>query len=224
MTTFKQLFESEQSHEKHLKSRGWVSDDSGENWTHADHKNHSIEVRDGGFTHWKSLKHEDETVGSGDSREIDSHLRQFHREKPPRGSVFHTSYDPIDEVSSRPMWFSRSSKHADAYHENSVEQASEAHTYSAKISPKANIAHHASDEFAEVLKRNKVDPDDYVGDLASNPSHSEIMRHPGTKALVKAGYHGVTHLDYDPRDSNKDIETTLVFDPSKHVTNWSKYR
>jgi hypothetical protein len=40
----------------------------------------------------------------------------------------------------------------------------------------------------------------------------------GTKLLMNNGYSGIIYPDYDPSDSNEDIDTLIIFNPRKTVT------
>ena len=141
-------------------------------------------------------------------------------------TVFHTSPKPISQVGSGAMFFSLSHEHAKGWHANSMDNHGSAHTYSAQVT--GNIAHHSDPKVKKVLSDAGVDQDDYHADLASNPSAKEVADHPGTKALSKAGYHGLVYPDYHPADFDKDADAMVVFNPSEHVKGmkkqlWEKY-
>ena len=53
----------------------------------------------------------------------------------------------------------------------------------------------------------------YVEKLVENPTGREVSKLDQTKELSKLGYQAVLYWDYDPRDSNKDLEAFLIFNP-----------
>lgn len=108
-----------------------------------------------------------------------------------------------------PMWFSHSREEADKWHSNAMLNHGSAYTYSAKINGK--IAHHTDPEVQAIFKKHNIDQDEYHADLVSNPEYDEVHAHEGTQLLKKYGYAGYTHPDYDPADSQKDQDSTLVF-------------
>lgn len=136
------------------------------------------------------------------------------------GEVYHVSYDPIDKLNNRPMWFALEKSHSDdGWFKNSVEDdRGNVYQYSARISGK--IGEIDNEDVVEVFNSIGEDRWDWVADITSNPDADWVMSMEGTRALVKAGYAGLVYPDYDPRDFQYNLDALVVFNGRKSVKNW----
>ena len=136
------------------------------------------------------------------------------------GKVYHVSYDPIDKLNSRPMWFALEKSHSDdGWFKNSVEDGrGNVYQYSASISGKIGTID--DEEVVEVFNSIGEDRWDWVADITSNPDADWVMSMEGTRALIKAGYVGLVYPDYDPRDFQYNLDALVVFNGKKSVKNW----
>lgn len=134
------------------------------------------------------------------------------------GIVYHISSDQIKKLKNIPIWFSLKYSQSQGFYRSHHSQFGDAYVYSANIN--GELAYDADKKIIKLFNDADIDMDEYVLDLTSNPTSSEILNHPGTKLLLKNKYCGIKHSDYDPRDFNKDTKAVLIFNPSKCVTNF----
>jgi hypothetical protein len=125
---------------------------------------------------------------------------------------FHaTSNDKIDTEVKHPIWLSHNQHQALGWHR----LVPGSKTFKVELHSGTKIAHRNDPKVKQYLEKHGVDVNDYEADMTSNPESHEVHNHPGTIALKKAGYHGFTHIDYDPNDNSKDHDSTLLFDRSR---------
>lgn len=136
------------------------------------------------------------------------------------GKVYHVSYEPINKLNNRPIWFALEKDHSDdGWFKNSVEDGrGNVYQYSANISGK--IGDFDDENIVEIFNSAGEDRWDWVADITANPDAEWVMSMKGTRALIKAGYDGLVYSDYDPRNFNYDLEALLVFNGAKSVKNW----
>lgn len=136
------------------------------------------------------------------------------------GKVYHVSYDPINKLNSRPMWFALEKSHSDdGWFKNSVEAVrGTVHQYSANISGKVGDIN--DEEVVDVFNTIGEDRWEWTAEITANPDAETVMSMEGTRALIKAGYVGLIYPDYDPRDFNYDLDALIVFNGAKSVKNW----
>lgn len=123
--------------------------------------------------------------------------------------IYHVSIKKISSLNSNPMWFDIRQQKANAYYQNFLNDKKPAFLYSAKLNS-TNIW--SFKKLKEELNKNKINVQDFVADLVSNPSAIKIKQL--TKDLNCDGFY---HSDYDPEDFSKDIETLLILNPKKSV-------
>lgn len=147
-------------------------------------------------------------------------FEQYIRNNKIGGKVYHVSYDPINRLNNRPMWFALEKSHSDdGWFKNSVEDdRGNVYQYSASISGK--IGEIDDEEVVEVFNSIGEDRWDWVADITSNPDADWVMSMDGTRALIKAGYAGLVYPDYDPRDFQYNLDALVVFNGKKSVKNW----
>jgi len=134
--------------------------------------------------------------------------------------VYHVSYEPINKLNNRPMWFALEKPHSDdGWFKNSVEDGrGNVYQYSANITGK--IGEIDDEEVIAIFDNVGEDRWDWVADITSNPDAKWVMSMKGTRALIKAGYAGLVYPDYDPRDFQYNLDALVVFNGSKSVKNW----
>lgn len=150
-----------------------------------------------------------------DTRKKKNQKESFERQNINEAVMYHTSPDPINirSIGKNPMWFSHNITQAKGWHSITRENAGGAHTY--KVDVNAKIAHYQDPKIKKLFADAGIDQVKYEMDLVANPNAREVMSHEGTKLLIKNGYGGYTHLDYDSTDFQKDHESTVVFRPDK---------
>lgn len=126
--------------------------------------------------------------------------------------IYHVSIKKITSLNSNPMWFSNSLDKANAYYKNHIEDGKTAFLYSAKLN-NANIW--SFKQLKEELNKKKINVENFLAVLTSNPDSREIKQL--TKDLNCDGFY---HLDYDPEDFSKDIETLLILNPKKSISDF----
>lgn len=135
------------------------------------------------------------------------------------GKVYHVSYEPIDKLNDRPMWFALEKSHSDdGWFKNAIDDRGGAYQYSASIFGKIGTID--DEEVVEVFNSIGEDRWDWVADITSNPDADWVMSMDGTRALIKAGYVGLVYPDYDPRDFQYNLDALVVFNGKKSVKNW----
>lgn len=133
--------------------------------------------------------------------------------------MFHTSNAEIGEIRPSPMWFAVEEDHArDGWYKNAVDDDIPARMY--QVSFEGNLADVDDFDVKKLFEKSDIDLSDYVADMTSNPSMEEIIEHEGTKLLLENSYDAIEHMDYDPRNFDKDLPSVLVFDPKQHTTRW----
>tara|TARA_B110000285_G_scaffold138137_1_gene154643 strand:- start:335 stop:895 length:561 start_codon:yes stop_codon:yes gene_type:complete len=134
------------------------------------------------------------------------------------GKVYHVAGDPIKSLNSRPMWFALEKEHSDdGWYANMLEYGG-AYQYSAKVSGK--YCDVFEDRIQKLFKDNGLDTEEWEIAIVGNPASSEVMKLAGTKLLIKNGFDGAIYADYDPRDSQADLDALIVFNAKKNVKNW----
>ena len=141
-------------------------------------------------------------------------FKQFIKENDDQHDYHHATHaDSFDTKSDKPLWLSHNKHQAKGWH--NTDNSEKSSSFKVELKPGTKIAHHNDPAVHDHLAKHGVDKDKYVSHLTSNPDHHEINSHPGTKALKKAGYHGISHPDYDPHDNQKDHDTTMLFGTSR---------
>lgn len=134
--------------------------------------------------------------------------------------IYHTSLNKIKSLNSNPMFFSLDKSVAkDGWFANAVQEGYKPTLYKSNMPSK--IASIQDKEVIDLFKKNNISIDDYMADLASNPTAEEILSNPATKLLQDKGYQGLKVTDYDPRDVSKDLDSLLIFDPKKSLSDFS---
>jgi hypothetical protein len=131
----------------------------------------------------------------------------------------HTSiHGKLETDKDYPIWLSHNRHQARGWHTNSKLQGvdgSKTKTFKVKLKHDAKIAQYKDESVKKHLAKYGVDAQEYSADMACNASKKDVDEHPGTIALKNAGYHGITHDDYNPHNFQKDHDSTLLFDRSK---------
>jgi hypothetical protein len=131
-------------------------------------------------------------------------------------TVYHNSPSIINNLTESPMWFSLDLKNGEEYYNNRMFDSDESYLYEGIV--KDQIPHIYSDSIVNLFNDGGIDIEEWIGDIVSNPDEEEVMSLDGTKLLMNNGYSGIIYPDYDPSDSNKDIDTLIIFNPRKTVT------
>lgn len=127
--------------------------------------------------------------------------------------AWHVSIYPLEKFKPTAAWFTPSEELAQYYYKNIKADYSKAYTY--KVEIRGNIL--SFDKLEEICDELEIDVYDLVADLTANPSVKEIEYL--TKDIREnCNCDGFYINDYDPRDTNKDVESILVFNPEKNVT------
>ena len=127
-------------------------------------------------------------------------------------TLYHVSIKKISSLNSNPMWFSDSIQKANAYYENHIDDGKKAFLYSATLN---NVNILSFKELKNELNNKKINIENFLADLTSNPDSKEIKQL--TKNINCDGFY---HLDYDPEDFSKDIETLLILNPKKSINSF----
>jgi hypothetical protein len=127
--------------------------------------------------------------------------------------VYHVSRTPISAIGTTPMFFSLSLRDALGFFESALMDGLGAVLYSARISPTAKIA----EDPESVLSDSGIDVDAYMAEIVSNPSSDEVMALGGTQLLLSQGFNGMIYPDYDMWDTDRDVDTLLIFTPEQSI-------
>jgi len=134
------------------------------------------------------------------------------------GKIYHVAGNPIKSLNNRPMWFALEKEHSDdGWYANMLEYGA-AYQYSAKASGK--YCDVFEDRIQKLFKDNGLNTEEWETEIVSNPSAEDVMKLEGTKLLIKNGFDGAIYVDYDPRDSQSDLDALIVFNASKNVKGW----
>lgn len=133
-------------------------------------------------------------------------------------NLWHVSKSKITSLRKTPMFFALKKAHSLGWYNSALNDgADSAYVYKATLKPGAVIVNYK--KLKQMLSLPSSDYiDDYIDMLLSNPSSSEITNDKITKAAIKNGIDGITYLDYDPRDFNKDLEAVILFNPKKSLS------
>lgn len=136
-----------------------------------------------------------------------------------RGAYYHSyysEYSPNVLKNGRfiknpdyPLWVAHGLKQAQGWHNIIKNAATTAVRYEVKI--RGKIAHWKDEPLQKMFKDSGINLLYYMNDLTSNPTPQQVASFPGTKLLQSMGYAAFTHTDYDPTDSSKDSDTTVIF-------------
>ena len=155
-------------------------------------------------------------------------FKQYLTEAPKISKVFHNSPIPISSVGKDPMWFTIRIKDGMGYYEALKKESGNAYLYETRFTGDriASLLNKKEEKklnqemIKELEKKHgpgiSVEPnywEKYVEKLVENPTGREVSKMYQTKQLSKLGYQAVLYWDYDPRDSNKDLEAFLIFNP-----------
>lgn len=136
-------------------------------------------------------------------------------------NIYHTSLNKIKSLESNPMFFALDESAAkDGWFANAVQEGNKPTLYKSNMPSK--IASIQDKEVVDLFKKNNINVEDYMADLASNPTSEEILSYPATKLLQDNGYQGLKVTDYDPRDVSKDLDSLLIFDPKKSLSSFDE--
>src|SRR3972149_2253444 len=117
-------------------------------------------------------------------------------------TAYHTSAKPVKSLGEEPMWFTRRLDLAKAYHANIVMNNDKAFTYEVKIHGKIL----STKELKKLL--GMAGYGELISDLTANPFPKEAKKL--TAPFIDMA-DGIDQWDYDPRDPDRDVESTLVF-------------
>jgi hypothetical protein len=129
--------------------------------------------------------------------------------------IYHVSRSPISQISSSPMWFSLTLENALGFFDSALMEGP-AHLYEATLSPDAQIA----TDPEEALEEQGIDSEEYLATIVSNPSSDEVMALEGTQMLLSQGFNGMIYPDYDMWDTDRDVDTLLIFTPEQSIKNF----
>ena len=130
--------------------------------------------------------------------------------------VYHNSPIRINLLSDQPMWFSLDRKYGEEYFNNRLFDGGQSYLYEGTI--KTEIPHIYSDYITHLFTENGIDQEEWIIDIVGNPDSEEVMSMEGTKLLINSGYSGIVYPDYDPFDSDNDVDTLIIFNPKKTLT------
>jgi hypothetical protein len=133
-------------------------------------------------------------------------------------TLWHVSKSKITSLGKTPMFFALKKAHSLGWYKSVLNDGTDsAYMYKATLKPNAVIVSYK--KLKQILLLPSSDYiEDYIDMLISNPSSREILSDDITKAAIKNGIDGITYLDYDPRDFNKDLEAVLLFNPKKSLS------
>lgn len=130
---------------------------------------------------------------------------------------YHSSVEPIKVLEHKPLWFALNLKDANGWFANAAEEGS-AYLYEATF--KEHISHIDDDDITKLFEDLGEDPYDWVDMIVSNPDASEVLSDKATKALIADGHIGLVYPDYDPRDSQSDLDACVIFDAKSSIKTW----
>lgn len=129
--------------------------------------------------------------------------------------VYHNSPVIIDNLGESPMWFSLDIKYGEEYFNNRIFDSGESYLYEGIV--RCRIPHIYSDTISNLFSDSGIDVEDWIANIVGNPESDEVLSLDGTILLIENGYQGIVHPDYDPFDTNNDVDTLLIFNPNKTV-------
>lgn len=130
--------------------------------------------------------------------------------------LWHVSTPEITSLGTTPMFFALEKDHSIGWYKSALNDgAGSAHMYKATLKP--NVVIVTYEELKRMLSLQD-DDDNYIEMLVSNPSSREILSNKITKEAIRNGIDGITYLDYDPRDFDKDLEAVILFNPKKSLS------
>lgn len=135
----------------------------------------------------------------------------------PGKKFYHSSVEPISNLEHKPLWFALNLKDAKGQFDNAAEEGS-AYLYEATFTKP--ISHIDNDDITDLFEKLGEDPYDWVDMIVSNPSASEVLNDKATKALIAAGHIGLVYPDYDPKDSQSDLDACVIFDAKSSIKTW----
>jgi hypothetical protein len=130
---------------------------------------------------------------------------------------YHSSVEPIKVLEHKPLWFALNLKDASGWFANAAEEGS-AYLYEATFAKP--ILHIDDYNVIEIFEELGEDPYDWVDMIVGNPTSKEVLSDKATKALIADGHIGLVYPDYDPRDSQSDLDACIIFDAKSSIKTW----
>lgn len=127
-------------------------------------------------------------------------------------TAYHTTYDDIQQLRDRPIWLAPSLELANVYYDNQVYDNGDAPFIYEVIFSGIILS---EDQLESECNKIGIDYFDLNTDLVSNPDESEAnsIIQP-LRELCDAFYMS----DYDPRDSQKDIESICLINSNAVIS------
>jgi hypothetical protein len=154
-------------------------------------------------------------------------FKEYLTEAPRINKIFHSSPTPISSVGKDPMWFTIRIKDGMGYYEALKKESGDAYLYETRFTGDSIASLLNKKEMKKLSQEmemefdEKVSPNywgDYVDKLVENPTGRDVSYMDQTEALSELGYQAVLYWDYDPRDSNKDLEAFLILNPPNRTS------
>lgn len=136
---------------------------------------------------------------------------------------YHATYEPMSDLKDHPIWLAPTKELGLAYWNMFMEQQSytpggnRPHLYEITIQGHILPEH----EIEQLCEDIGLDYFDFNGDLASNPTPEESSA-AVSPFLDKCD--GFLMSDYDPRDSQSDVESLCLIKPLKTIKNIKKIK
>jgi len=132
--------------------------------------------------------------------------------------LYHTSWNEIDRLGQRPLWFALELEHATEGWAK-TDPTKLGWVYEGTFA--GELANEQDPAVQMLFSDYNIDIEEYVLALLANPTETEIMSEPGSYLLQLMGYDAFQYTDYDPRDFSKDLPSILVFSPQDSISGFS---
>ena len=154
-------------------------------------------------------------------------FKHYLSEAPRISKIFHNSSEQLSSFDRDPMWFTIRLKDGMGYYKKMKDDGEDAHLYETRFTgdrianllnkkEMKKLSQEMEDEFDQKVAPNYWEK--YVEKLVENPTGKDVSYMDQTEALSDLGYQAVLYWDYDPRNSNKDLEAFLILDPPNRTS------
>lgn len=115
------------------------------------------------------------------------------------------------------MWFTLNIEDGLGFYDNRLMDGEESFLYSGNAN--GNFAD--METLEKLFNVAKLDLGDYIAEIVGNPDEEDVMDLEGTDLVISKGYDGIIYPDYNPWDSQEDIDVILIFKPKGIVSNFA---
>jgi len=126
-------------------------------------------------------------------------------------TAYYTSSEPISSFKPNPAWFSPMPELTNAYHTVVQDETGSAYTYEVNLQG----VFLSRSEVARLCSLNGVEHSDLEAELSGGPSDVIKLLSDYGAGFLTSMCDGFHMNDYDPRNPSRDVESILVFNPSR---------